>query len=282
MRTQIKGETLPGLTIHRVALAVNDLARVADYYQQAIGLHRLGYDGSVMTLGVEGHVLLELREDRHARRRSPREAGLFHTAFLLPDRTHLARWLQFAAEGSIQLAGLADHDVSEAIYLSDPEGNGIEIYADKPADQWSWRDGHVRMVTDPLDVDDLLKHAGDQQWAGIPAGSTVGHVHLQVGDLASAKVFYRDLLGLDVTCHYPGAVFYAADGYHHHLATNIWNSAGAGMRTWPSTGLAGVHIHLNTARLQALKDRMGDDASPQAVVTLQDPWGTPIQVKANE
>ena len=141
--------------------------------------------------------------------------------------------------------------MSEALYLSDPEGNGIEIYADRPAAGWRWRGGEVGMDTLPLDFASLAA-AVEGPWRGAPAGTTVGHVHLQVGNLRDAEAFYAGQLGLDITSRMPGALFYSADGYHHHLATNIWNSRAAGPRDLPSTGLAEVVLSVQAERLAGL------------------------------
>lgn len=256
------------ISVARVVLTVHDLARVGDYYQKVLGLSRISGDAESLMLGAGERPLLELRRDPAARFRSPREAGLFHTAFLLPARADLGRWTKRAIEAQIPVQGLSDHLVSEAIYLADPEGNGIEIYADRPRDSWRWTDGSVAMTTEALDVESLLADAPGQ-WAGAPAGTMVGHVHLQVGSVIEAEAFYHGRLGFDITTHYPGAVFLATGGYHHHLAANIWNSRNAGPRQMPSTGLAEVVLNLR------------EDAPVTAEAGLmKDPWGTPIRLSA--
>ncbi|MFD2239357.1 VOC family protein [Aureimonas populi] len=273
------GET--PVSMGRVALTVNDLDRVSDFYQRAVGLHPMGADGESARLGAGGAVLLELRRDTAARRRSPREAGLFHTAFLLPTRADLGRWTNHAIATRTPVVGASDHGVSEALYLSDPEGNGIEIYADRPASGWKWAGGQVEMPSDPLDVESLVESAGGAPWQGFPEGSVVGHVHLQVGAIPEAEAFYSGILGLDVTSRYPGGTFYAADGYHHHIATNVWNSRGAGPRSYPSTGLAEVVVSMNGARREAVRERAASliEQAPGAL-TLSDPWGTAIALRA--
>jgi len=278
INTTTKQAQSPGssLSMGRVALTVNDLDRVRSFYEQAVGLHLLRSDGETAELGTQSQVLLELRRDASARQRSRQEAGLFHTAFLLPERGDLARWTRHAIETRTPVIGASDHDVSEALYLSDPEGNGIEIYIDRPASAWTWNEGEVHMVTEHLDLDDLLTSADERKWAGVPEGSVIGHVHLQAGALAPAEAFYADTIGLDVTNRYPGALFYAADGYHHHIATNIWNSRGAGQRSFPSTGLAEVEIRLDDARAAAIRERAGLKAGEETRTMLTDPWGTPI------
>ncbi|WP_434618878.1 VOC family protein [Tabrizicola sp. M-4] len=258
------------MQIGTVTLTVRDLDATADFYAQALGLAKLRGDRAEVTLGAGGTALLRLIADPAARQRSAREAGLFHTAFLMPDRPALARWVHHAAGSRLPVQGASDHKVSEAIYFADPEGNGIEIYVDRPRRAWTKPDGSIHMTTDPLDVDDLAA-AADGPWTGAPDGMTMGHVHLQVGDVAQAEAFYSGTLGFPVTAHYPGAAFYGAGGYHHHLATNTWNSRGAGMRS-PSTGLAAVEIRADAPSLAAIAARTGGQTA------LTDPWGTAILV----
>ena len=265
----------PHLSMGRVALTVNDLNGVADYYQKIVGLHLLGRDGESTRLGAGGQVLLELRRDKAARRRSRQEAGLFHTAFLLPERSDLAAWVNHAIAIKAPVIGASDHAVSEALYLTDPEGNGIEIYIDRPSSAWTRHGSMIEMTTDPLDVENLLASVGDRVWRGFPDGSSIGHVHLQVGDIPAAEAFYAGVLGLDVTARYPGGVFYGADGYHHHIATNTWSSRGAGVRSFPSTGLAEVAFTIDSRREQNIRDRAKvSDVAGHFV--LNDPWGTPL------
>lgn len=257
------------IEIDCVALTVNDLPTVRSFYERALGLEPLGGDGGMALLGAGGRAFLELREDRRARRSSPREAGLFHTAFLLPDRKALARWLLHAAEAKVPLQGASDHLVSEALYLADPEGNGIEIYVDKPREVWPREGGEIRMATERLDLNALARDA-DGPWTGAPDGTVVGHVHLQVGDVAEAEAFYNGRLGFPITTHYPGAAFFGAGGYHHHLAANVWNSRGAGRRSYPSTGLADLRIVADEAEHAAILGRTGGEER------LADPWGTSV------
>ncbi|WP_293854310.1 VOC family protein [uncultured Alsobacter sp.] len=269
------------LALGRVVLTVKNLDAVQAFYERAVGLHVLRRDGDRVELGVGDAVLLELRRDASARVRSPREAGLFHTAFLLPSRADLGRWVKHAAATRAPVVGASDHAVSEAIYLSDPEGNGVEIYVDRPAATWR-RNGHeVEMTTEQLDIDDLVAQAGARAWAGFPEGSTVGHVHLQVGAIPPAEAFYAGVLGFDLTCRYPGGSFYASDGYHHHLATNVWNSRGAGPRELPSTGLAEVEIRADRSRIEAVRQRATDAAGDGERLVLRDPWGTSVALVAH-
>jgi catechol 2,3-dioxygenase len=252
--------------IGRVSLVVNDLPRVADFYARVLGLAQLSADGAEATLGAGDRALVHLRADAAAPRPSAREAGLFHTAFLLPSRAALAEWLVHAAGAGVRLQGASDHLVSEAIYLADPEGNGIEVYADRPRAQWQDAAGEVRMATERLDLDALAGAAG-AAWRGAPEGTVIGHVHLQVGALPEAEAFLAGRLGLAVRARYPGAVFTASGGYHHHLAANLCNSRGAGPRPQGAAGLAGVDL-LADAGLPGLAP--GD--------VLHDPWGTAFRI----
>ncbi len=255
------------MEVSRVALIVNDLDRVGDYYQSGIGLERISGSGEELVLGAGDLPLVELRRDKAARAR-PGEAGLFHTAFLLPDRKALGAWLHHIADRQIGLEGASDHLVSEAIYLRDPEGNGIEVYADRPRTSWQTDGREVRMDTVALNLQDLLA-AADAPWTGAPQGSVIGHVHLQVGDVAKAEDFYMNQLGLERSAHIFGASFFASGGYHHHLAGNIWNSRGAGQRSPGAAGLAEVVLAADAPVLAGLASH-----------DLADPWGTRIRLVA--
>ncbi|MCD6072758.1 MAG: hypothetical protein K0S42_3274, partial [Microvirga sp.] len=258
--------TTPGVTsagspmrIGTVALTVRDLDTVSRFYQQVIGLAPVETGPGLARLGVGETVLLELRHDPAAPLASPRAAGLFHTAFLLPTRADLAQWLLHAAEQRVPLQGASDHLVSEAIYLADPEGNGIEVYWDRPSETWAWRDGMVEMSTLALDLNSLAATVKTRDWHGLPAGSLIGHVHLQVGALEPSDRFYADLLGFDVMTRYPGATFLGSGGYHHHLGTNIWNSRGAPVRSEPTTGLADVEIVTDAGTFESLRSRLSPE-----------------------
>ena len=213
-----------------VHLTVSDLARSLEYYRGSIGLPVLEQGDGRATLGVGETRLLELVEEPGAPP-APARTGLFHFALLLPDRRSLARWLAHAVRERVRLAGASDHFVSEAIYLSDPDKHGIEIYADRPRALW---EGQVaeRMGTDPLDLDGLLSELDDPEtepFAEQPGGTTMGHVHLKVSDVPSSVEFYRDVLGFGLMAEYGGqAAFLSAGGYHHHVGANTWLSGGAG------------------------------------------------------
>lgn len=246
------------IDIASVTLAIRDLDRVASFYRNAIGLTPISADATSVWLGVDGRKLLHLLHRQEFRPVDPAAAGLFHTAFLLPTRADLGRWLTHATTSGITLQGAADHLVSEAVYLADPEGNGIEIYADRPRTAWRWEGTQIAMVNARLDLPALMA-LDPTPWTGAPSGTTIGHVHLQVGDIAAAEPFYVAGLGLDITRRMPQALFISADGYHHHLALNTWNSQGAGPRDPTRAGLATVTLRNET---------------PQPSMT--DPWGTTI------
>jgi catechol 2,3-dioxygenase len=253
------------IEIGHVVLTVHDLAGLSGFYQRVVGLDLLSADGETARLGAGGSPLLELRRDAAARRAGPREAGLFHTAFLLPRREDLGALLNAYADQDTRLEGASDHAVSEAIYLGDPEGNGIEIYADRPRADWPRDAGGIAMTTEALDVPGLMKSA-TAPWTGAPAGTVVGHVHLRVGAIPAAEAFYTGPLGMDLTARYPGGSFYGAGGYHHHLATNVWHSRGAGPRDYPATGLAEVALRADPEALAAFEARAG--------LSVRDPWNT--------
>ncbi|EPX85229.1 VOC family protein [Salipiger mucosus] len=259
--------TAAPIRIDAVRLRVRDIETVAGFYRDVMGLATLSQSADQVTLGAGETPLLHLDGDTALRPRDPRQAGLFHTAFLLPARGDLARWLTHAMEARVPLQGASDHLVSEAIYLADPEGNGIEVYVDRPPSRWHDSTGAIRMSTDPLDVQGLLKEAGGKSWAGFPEAGIIGHVHLQVGDTDKADAFYRDQLGFDIAATYPGASFYGSGGYHHQLAGNVWNSRRAGPRDAGAAGLAEVTLGVSPQARETITSRLGSDR-------FNDPWGT--------
>lgn len=267
--------------IGAVSLVVHDLERLSAFYRDSLGLHIVDEQPGVMRLGTGRTTLLELHHRPDAPARSPQEAGLFHTAFLLPERADLGAWLAFAGAQGITLQGAADHLVSEAVYIADPEGNGIEIYVDRPPQAWPIVDGpqgrQIEMANQRLDFPGLSRLAQSRSWTGFPPGGVIGHVHLQVGELDAAQDFYGRLLGFDLTCRYPGAVFFGSGGYHHQLGTNIWNSRGASRRSPSSTGLADVELLVEPAVLAEIRARLVLDAiETEGGLTVRDPWGTAI------
>lgn len=221
---------LSNIKLGAVTLRVNDLATMKTFYERVIGMDVIEVGPDRITLGAPNTPLVVLHEVKGVRL-NPRAAGLFHMAILLPDRVELGRMLRHLIEQRIEV-GQGDHLVSEAFYLNDPEGNGIELYADRPREQWEYEaNGHVKMATDPVEYESMLEAAADRPFTGLPNGTTMGHVHFKVRSLEAAKLFYQDRLGFTVTTDsYPGALFLAADGYHHHIGTNVWARPNEPMR----------------------------------------------------
>jgi len=251
MLTAMDHYTSTALESHRapvhvasVALRVRDIDRVGTFYRDVVGLSVIGDEGRTLTLGKDGVVLLALVEDPQATRPPPGTPGLFHTAFVLPERWHLGAWLGAAARAGWRIDGAADHLVSEAVYLADPEGNGVEIYRDRPRAEWP-RDGdRIRMANARLDLHELMALADEPlaQPYGAPSGAGVGHVHLSVANLEEASAVLIDRWGFDDMCRYPGARFLSTGGYHHHIAVNIWNARGKLHRERESAGLESVSL----------------------------------------
>ncbi|PTV75365.1 VOC family protein [Agrobacterium pusense] len=267
-------------------LVVHDLPRVSDFYQKIIGLSVLEKNPSGEVLGVGGQPLLTLSTSSTAERAPRNAAGLFHTAFLMPSRDDLAHWLAHAAQKNVQLQGASDHLVSEAIYLADPEGNGIEVYRDRSPEEWTYQpDGTVEMATIGLNLQALYDSAPKAAFTGAAEGTAIGHIHLQVGNIPQADEFYQDVLGLKVMARYPGASFFGSGAYHHHVAANIWNSRGAVARRENMTGLSGYSLKFNEpAALEtalAALDRLEISTERQSDgVFLKDPWGIGLKLSA--
>ncbi|MVO98995.1 VOC family protein [Paenibacillus lutrae] len=227
----------PETHIGYVQIKVSHLAESVAFYRDVIGLKVLGQNASTAEMSADGKSPLVILEEVPGAVRIPERsaAGLYHFAILLPSRKELGFALRHLAEHRVPI-GQGDHLVSEALYLNDPDGNGIEIYADRPRDTWQKdKSGHYIMATDPVDWESLLALAGDEAWSGMPAGAVIGHVHFHVGDLKEAERFYCELLGFEITLRFgPSALFIAAGGYHHHIGLNTW--AGSGVRPAPANG----------------------------------------------
>jgi catechol 2,3-dioxygenase len=276
--TGANGRLPPETSVGRVALTVNDGTDVAEFYEAVVGLtvHERGGDRTV--LGDGETPLLVLVEDSTASARPRPAAGLFHTAFRVPSRAALGAALE-RVEDVQGLDGAADHRVSEALYLRDPEGNGVEIYRDRPATDWTeTADGEVRMTTEPLDIDGVRAAAAGGRTA--PVGTDVGHVHLEVTDLSAARAFYADALGMCVRTTADGALFLAAGDYHHHVGTNVWNG-----RTDPASGrgLAWFELVVSASGLDAATERLTDAGyaveSTSEGATVTDPDGLGLRLR---
>jgi len=270
-----------------VRLQVSDLDRSIAYYEKVLGLTVLDSSEKSASLGAQGDdaPLVELEELKGARA-VPRRGllGLYHFAVLLPDRPSLGKFVvHLAALG--QRAGMSDHLVSEAIYLTDPDGLGIEVYADRPASAWRIEEGQIAMATNPLDVDDLIAAARGESWSGAPHGTKVGHVHFHVGDIVEAERFYHQALGLDkIVWGYPGALFMSAGGYHHHVGTNTW-AAGSPVASGNDAKLLFWDLVLpdtdSAARAAESFQAAGFEvASEGGIATATDPWGIKVRLRA--
>ena len=281
---EVPAQTRPGA----VHLTVSDLDRSIGYYESAVGLRVHDRAGDRAALGAGGEDLLVLSELPGARP-AHGHAGLYHFALLVPQRDDLARWLAHAARDGVALVGLSDHFVSEAIYLSDPDDHGIEIYWDRPRDVW---EGKVadRMTTLPLDTRSLLGELDDpasEPFEQLAAGTVIGHVHLRVADIAPTIAFYRDVLGFGLMAALgPQAAFLSAGGYHHHIGANTWESAGAQQAAAGSATLKQATIVLPDAaardRLAAAVAQAGQEPEPVAEgVLVHDPSGNPIVLEVD-
>ncbi|MFA4929619.1 MAG: VOC family protein [Patulibacter sp.] len=267
-----------------VALNAADAPALAGFYRDALGLHERTDDGSTIRLGTTDRDLVVLHHTPDAVP-APQAAGLFHVALLYPTRADLADAIVRAGQAGARLDGASDHLVSEAVYLRDPEGNGIELYRDRERDEWQTDEqGGVAMATLSLDLADVLQSGSGQASAGVPADTIVGHVHLQTADIAASRAFYTDALGFDVMVDsYPGALFVATDGYHHHIGLNVWNSRGrvavAGARglRHATLLLADEDVRRRTIeRLRAAEVPFDEDADGALGVT--DPAGVTLRL----
>jgi catechol 2,3-dioxygenase len=269
-----------------VTLKVAQLARQIAFYTQVIGLRVLAQSPTTALLGVDVP-LLALLALPNAQPQPRRSTGLFHLALLVPSRADLGRVLANLVRYQVRIGG-GDHFVSEAVYLNDPEGNGIELYRDRPRHEWTWQGTQVHMGTVELDFAGILNSVPDpdQAFQGLPNGTTMGHVHLKVGDIAQAEAFYSGVLGFDVVARMEdSALFVSAGGYHHHLGLNVWQSLGAPPLPVDSIGLAEFTIVVPdataltpiTQRLQSIHTAYTQDS---AGLHLQDPWQNQILIQA--
>ena len=275
-----------------VRLTVSDLGRSTTFYEQAIGLRPTELDNGAVALSApDGSALVELTGDSSAPRLDRRATGLFHLAVLVPSRRDLAFALARLIATRWPLDGASDHLVSEALYLSDPDGNGIEIYRDRPRDEWSFADdGALEMATLPLDLNGVAAElsSADSFQSQVPAGTRIGHTHLQVAEVREIEQFYAGVLGFDVMVRgYPGALFVSAGGYHHHLGFNTWNSRGSAPPVPGAIGLRSVEVQLpGEPELDAVLRRVADAGLPVEPVPergthlVRDPSGNAVELRA--
>lgn len=276
----------PATEVGLLSLTVADLQRSIAFYSEALGFEILHQDASEATLGAAGTPLLLLTEhtgaapwpnDRYG------YTGLYHFAILMPTRADLGRWLRHWLELGYPLPGQGDHLVSEALYLSDPDGNGIEIYQDRPRDTWVRTNGQIQMASNPVDIRGLLSE-GDragQPWTGLPAGTKLGHMHLQVGNIDQAEAFYHGVLGFDIVFRMPSALFISAGGYHHHIGMNIWHSKDAPAAPAGTVGLRFFTVVLPSEEARHdVVSRLEEAGIPYTrsgdAIAVQDPWKNTI------
>lgn len=280
--------TLPAqTTLGSFGLRVRDLKISVAFYTRFLGFQLLEpVANGVARLGAGGHPILHLLETPDAPRPSASSAGLYHAAILLPTRADLARFVRHLIERNIEF-GYADHLVSEAFYINDVEGNGLEIYRDRPRSEWKWQNGTVQMANAQIDFDSLFASIeGDPTWREMPAGTTLGHMHLKVGDIQLANDFYHKLMGFDIMATWTGALFMSAGGYHHHLGLNTWHSRGAGKTPNTVTGLNHFDVLLPSEEDRArLVERLAGAGvrteQNGAYITAYDPWDNAIRIGVN-
>ena len=280
------GELPDATRLGAIRLRAGDVGLLRDFYQRVIGLRPLAARDGVTALGAGDRVLVELDPGPEAPPRPPMTTGLFHLAILVPTRADLARALRRVWESGWRLSGASDHLVSEALYLSDPEGNGIELYRDRPREEWPRAGGELEMATLPLDLESLISEpGGDEEAPSVAEGTVLGHVHLQVADLADAERFWVDGLGLDVTARgYPGALFTSAGGYHHHVGLNVWAGVGAPRPPAGARGMERFEVVVpDDAALAAARERLArvaDVVEAEGGVLAEDTSGNAVLVRA--
>lgn len=246
----------PHIYTGEVVLKVTDLDKMTRFYTEMIGFRVLEKGGNRVVLTADGHnPLLVLEQPEHILPKEPRRTGLYHFALLLPTRTDLGKAIKHFSRNEVHL-GASDHLVSEALYLSDPDGNGIEIYRDREPETWTWQDGFVGMSTDPIDAQGIVMASGNEEWDGLPAGTIMGHVHLHVANLAETQAYY-EALGFEVVTPYPQALFMSTGKYHHHIGLNTWNGVGAHHPSKESAGLeAFTLVYPDQSTLDAAIERI--------------------------
>ena len=279
------------LRFAQIHLRVSNLEAAVEFYRDLLGFHQAGGgDGaSLLSPGRGSSPRIKLTDASSAPSRRRGTPGLFHVAFRYPDRRALAQELQHLLKSGYPVQGAADHRVSDALYLADPDGNGVELYCDRPRDSWPWHGGELAMATDPLDIEALIAEA-----AGPGVGSSevlpdIGHIHLQVSDLGRSGNFYHDVLGFDITQQsFPGALFLSAGGYHHHIGLNTWGTRGGPAAAPDALGLVSYSLDLGNAEaFEVLRSRITSNLGPAAVLhgeegtarfVVRDPDGIPVEI----
>ncbi len=280
----------PATHVGLVTIAVSSLEHSLRYYQNGLGFAiKEQREGLVLLGAATGLPILALVEQPNAQPQPARTTGLYHFAILLPSRKDLGRFLSHIIESRTPLGGYADHLVSEALYLSDPDGNGIEVYHDRPRSTWTWHNGHVDMVSDPIDLEALVAEGrqDNSAWNGLPAHTTLGHIHLRAGNIPQGVQFYHDVLGFDIVQQMPSALFVSAGGYHHHIGMNIWESRNGPQPPHNAVGLRFFTIQLpDAAALTNVVARLQAASMPveqlEVGIILHDPWGNKLLLTTHD
>ncbi|GAE27625.1 glyoxalase family protein [Halalkalibacter wakoensis JCM 9140] len=275
----------PSTFVSQVNVKVEDLQRSLKFYQEIIGFHVLRETGTSAVLTADGKTpLVNLEQPEHVKKKEPRKTGLYHFALLLPTRKDLGMFINHIVQKRYPIQGGSDHTVSEALYLADPDDNGIEVYVDRPASTWAWEDQFVSMGNKRLDIDGLIAEANNETWTGLPVGTIMGHIHLHVNDLEKAERFYCDGLGFElVMSFHKQAIFLSTGSYHHHIGANVWNGTNATIPSSNSVGLSHYTIVYPSAdtRSEAIDRvrKLGYDVMVRnEVVETIDPSGNKIQL----
>lgn len=287
MSTQIHYDL--AASIGKVHLQVTDLPASLAFYQNVIGFQVLEQTDNKAMLTADGeNVLLTIEQPDPVYPKQGRTTGLYHFAILLPSRKDLAKALIHLLEERYPLQGASDHQFSEAIYLADPDGNGIEIYADRLRKLWEYQNGFLTAVTDPLDAENLLQEADDTPWSALPAGTVIGHIHLHESDLDKARTFYHQGLGMTITLTIGGhALFVSAGGYHHHVGLNTWNGKRIAAPNPQSVGLVHYSIQFEDEAslkrsLEGLENIGVTPVREQGSLWITDPFGHKIKLLKKE
>lgn len=275
----------PNTFVSQVELKVADLHRALEFYQQIIGFKVIEQTERKAVLSANGVTpLVTIEQPEDIIPKQPRTTGLYHYALLLPSRTNLARLIRHFIQTRYPLQGASDHLVSEALYLADPDGNGIEIYTDRPSTDWTWKGGQVEMVTDPLDVESILAEDDGKPWTGLPTGTIMGHIHLHVSEFNKTEEFYCEGLGFEIVTRYGGqALFISTGGYHHHIGLNTWAGVGAPAPAKNSAGMSSYTVVFpdNQTRIKAVErlEQLGASVNQNHdVFVTVDPSGNSIRL----
>ncbi|WP_096155033.1 VOC family protein [Bacillus sp. FJAT-45066] len=231
--------THPTMYVRDIQLKVSNLSKSIEFYKNIVGFNVIRQDKKIAHLSANGKTsILTIEQLDEVEPKQLRTTGLYHFAILLPSRKELAKFIHHLMNTRYTLQGASDHIVSEALYLVDPDGNGVEVYCDRSASEWKWSHGEVLMATDRLDIEDILSERNGEEWSGLSNGTVMGHIHLHVSDLKESETFYCNGLGFEVVCCYgTQALFVSSNGYHHHIGLNTWNGVGAPPPSHNSVGL---------------------------------------------